>query len=64
MTLHTLTTLAISSHAAAVATRAVASLPERVTARCIQRAGRAELEAQERWKRLGRAIVGKRRVSR
>ena len=63
MTLRTLTSIAISAHAAAVATRAVASLPERVQARWTQRAGRAEREAERRWTDLQRALVGRRRAA-
>lgn len=55
MTLHTLTTLAISAHAAHVATRALASLPA-PQARWIQRAGRAERNADARWVLLGKAL--------
>lgn len=63
MNLHTLTSLAISSHAAAEATRAVASLPARVQARWTQRAGRAEREAQRRWTDLQRAMMGRRKAA-
>ena len=63
MTLRTLTSLAISAHAAAVATRAVASLPERFQARWTQRAGRAEREAERRWTALRAALVGRRKAA-
>ena len=55
MTLRTLTTLAISAHAAHVATRALASLPA-PKVRWIQRAARSEREADARWKLLANAI--------
>ncbi len=57
MTLHQATTLAISAHAVSVATVAVASLPDRVPARVIQRAERAEREAARRWMSVRKIIV-------
>ena len=63
MTLHRATTLAISAHAASVAARAVASLPDRVPARAIQRAIAAEDEAERRWRAVRKILIGKRRIA-
>jgi hypothetical protein len=59
MTLRRATDLAISAHAASVAAAAVASLPDRVPARVIQRAERAEREAVRRWLSVRKIIVRK-----
>ena len=69
MTLHQATTLAISAHAASVATAAVASLPpngwddmpREFIAWCAWH--EAEKEARRRWRAVRKLLTGKRRIA-